>query len=76
MLRAEAFIMRHMLCMRSDKHTIFLHLQPGQARWLKTHGTDWLSQHNPLTDTRSAAGLLIYIHTQIHTQAACSKIKQ
>lgn len=33
MLRAEAFIMRHMLCMRSDKHTIFLHLQPGQARW-------------------------------------------
>lgn len=62
--------------MRSDKHTIFLHLQPGQARWLKTHGTDWLSQHNSLTDTRSAAGLLIYIHTQIHTQAACSKIKQ
>lgn len=74
MLRAEAFIMRHMLCMPSDKHTIFLHLQPGQARWqvqlrLAEDTRHRLAESAQLSDryTVSRRPANIYTHTNTHT---------
>lgn len=38
------------------------------CRLWKTHGTDWLSQQNPLTDKWIAVRQLKYTHTHEHTQ--------
>lgn len=77
--RTEAFIMRHMLCMRSDKHTIFLHLQPGQAGWqvhllLMEDTQHWLAESaQPLTDTWIAVRHLIHAHTHMQTKLCAAK---
>lgn len=72
MLCTDAYIVGHMLCMRSHKHTILLHLQRRQAGWqvhlLLMIGTQhWLAESAQFSDRYMDSCQPANVHRQIHT---------